>query len=279
MDKEITFPHAKINLGLFITDRLPNGYHRLQSLFYPVDWTDALEVIPQGEAGTCRLFQTGIPIGGDPATNLVTRAYTALRERFPDLPGVEAHLEKCIPFGAGLGGGSADGAAMLLTLRRLFDLPVSDAELETVSATLGADCTFFCRRGAQYLDGVGAELTPHPLSLRGWYILVVKPSVGVSTREAYSRVVPRRPERPLSQLLEAPVEAWRTTIVNDFETSVFALYPQLRQHKERIYACGATYASMSGSGSALFGLFDHDPGDLTSAFPADCLLHVSAARV
>ncbi len=279
MDKEIIFPHAKINIGLRVTDLLSNGYHRLQSLFYPVDWTDALEVIPRGDVGQCQLYTTGIPVGGDTASNLVARAYTRLLDRFPELPGVEAHLEKCIPFGAGLGGGSSDGAHMLLLLRKLFSLPLSDAEIEAIASTLGADCPFFCRRGAQYLEGVGAELTPHPLSLRGYYLLLVKPSVGVSTREAYSRVEPRHPAQPLSRLLEAPIAEWRNTVVNDFEPSVFALHPELAVLKARLYECGALYASMSGSGSTLFGIFAHDPGDLRDAFPADCELHGCEAQV
>jgi 4-diphosphocytidyl-2-C-methyl-D-erythritol kinase len=279
MDKEITFPYAKINIGLQITDRLPNGYHQLQSLFYPVDWCDALEVIPRGEPGTCQLVTTGIDVGGDPAQNLVSRAYARMLERFPDLPGVEAHLEKRIPFGAGLGGGSSDGAQMLLILRKIFNLPLSDNELETMASTMGADCPFFCRYGAQYLEGVGAELTPHPLSLKGYYILLVKPAVAVSTREAYSRVTPRHPETPLYQLLEEPIETWHDTVVNDFEASVFPLHPELQEIKDKIYQCGALYASMSGSGSTLFGIFAHHPGDLRSEFPADSELMVCQARV
>jgi 4-diphosphocytidyl-2-C-methyl-D-erythritol kinase len=274
MDKEISFPHAKINIGLFITERLPNGYHRLESLFYPIDWCDALEVIPHGEPGTCTLFNTGIPIDGDPATNLVSRAYAALSARFPGLPGVEAHLEKQIPFGAGMGGGSSDGAYMLLMLRKLFNLPLSDEELEAVAATLGADCPFFCRCGAQYLEGIGAELTPHPLSLRGLWAVVVKPAVVVPTREAYSRVVPRQPEHPLSELLEAPIETWRDTVRNDFEPSVFALHPELSSIKEQLYDLGACYAAMSGSGSTLFGLFYENPGDVRRHFPTDSVVKV-----
>jgi 4-diphosphocytidyl-2-C-methyl-D-erythritol kinase len=279
MDKEIIFPHAKVNIGLLVTDRLPNGYHRLESLFYPIEWCDALEVIPVAGTGRCHLFNTGIAVGGDTADNLVTRAYRLMADRFPDLPSVEVHLEKCIPFGAGLGGGSSDGAYMLSALRRMFALPISDAELERMAATMGADCPFFCRRGAQYLEGVGAELTPHPLSLKGYHFLLVKPTTAVSTREAYSLVVPRSPERPLSQLLQAPITVWRDTVVNDFEPSVFTLHPELGELKAELYHQGALYASMSGSGSTLFGIFNHHPGDLTSCFPADCILHGCAAQV
>ncbi len=278
-DKEIAFPHAKINIGLFVTERLSNGYHRLQSLFYPVEWCDALEVIPNDTIGTCRLEAGGITIDGDAESNLAVKAYRRLQNRFPDLPGVDMYLEKRIPFGAGLGGGSSDGAHALLMLRRLFDLPICDEELEKEAAALGADCTFFCRNGAQYLDGVGAELTPHPLSFAGKYIIIVKPPFGVSTREAYSHVVPRRPETPLDNLLLRPADEWRQAVANDFETSVFGLYPALREIKQELYNRGALYASMSGSGSAMFGIFDHEPQGVGSWFPADHAFKVVRARI
>ncbi len=278
-DKEIAFPHAKINIGLFVTERLSNGYHRLQSLFYPIGWCDALEIVPSGPVGSCRLETGGIAIDGDAESNLAVKAYRRLQRLFPDLPGVEMYLEKRIPFGAGLGGGSSDGAHALSMLRRLFDLPICDEELEAEAAALGADCTFFCRTGAQYLDGVGAELTPHPLSLAGRYLVVVKPPFGVSTREAYGHVVARRPPTPLGDLLRQPVEAWRHTIANDFETPVFMLHPALREIKQELYDRGALYASMSGSGSALFGIFAHEPQGVGSWFPADCDHRVVCAEI
>lgn len=267
-DKEIAFPHAKINIGLFVTRRRADGYHVLQSLFYPIGWHDALEILPAGGVGTCRLTTGGIAVEGDAESNLVVRAYRLLQRRFPDLPGVEIHLEKRIPTGAGLGGGSSDGAHALRMIARLYDLPLGDAEIEADAARLGADCVFFCRQGAQYLDGVGPELTPHPFSLRGRHIVIVKPPVGVSTREAYAHVMPHAPAVPLLTLLQHPIEAWRDAVVNDFEPSVFPLHPELASVKAELYRRGALYASMSGSGAALFGIFDTAPTEAAAWFPA-----------
>lgn len=270
-DKEIAFPNAKINVGLFITSRLANGYHTLQSLFYPIDWCDVLEIVPLSDMpGECRLTVTGIVVDGDPEQNLCVKAYRLMQSRFPQLPGVHIHLEKRIPFGAGLGGGSSDGAQTLLLLRKMFALEISDREIETMAAQMGADCTFFCRQGAQYLEhGIGGELTPHPFSLRDYWLVVVKPSVGVSTREAYSRVAPATPTTPLDILLSLPIEEWRNRVVNDFETSVFPIHPMLASDKETLYRQGALYASMSGSGSALFGIFKEAPAHPEEWFPAD----------
>lgn len=268
-DKEICFPYAKINLGLFVTKRLPNGYHILQTLFYPIDWRDALEVIPTSQIGECRLVQTGIAIGGNAEQNLVVKAYRRLQAHFPELPGIEVHLEKQIPFGAGLGGGSSDGAHALLMIRKLFNLPIDDATLAREAAAMGADCTFFLHQGAQYCEGIGYELEPHPLSLKGHYIVVVKPPFGVSTAEAYANVKPQEPAVPLEQLLKCPLDTWRMHIVNDFEASVFPHHPQLQEAKDELYRRGAIYASMSGSGSALFGIFDTSQENLHTWFDND----------
>lgn len=283
----ITFPNAKINLGLFVCKKRPeDGYHILQTLFYPIDWRDALEIIPEGEPGHCRMVQTGITIDGDPEQNLCVKAYRRLQQRFPDLPGCCIHLEKRVPFGAGLGGGSSDGAYTLLMLRELFNLPISNADLEQEAAAMGADCAFFVRcnpmaseansqkdeersktdsltssLSAQYCEGIGSEMTPHPISLADRWIVVVKPPFGVSTKEAYSNVHPKWPATDLCDLLQKPVEQWRDCIKNDFEDSVFPLHPELEKVKQSLYDHGAIYASMSGSGSALFGIFDHQPSD------------------
>lgn len=286
----ILFPEAKINIGLFVTRRREDGYHILQTLFYPIDWCDALEILeqrPTAEAGEwvetkdgrIRWYQTGITVDCDPEQNLCVRAYRLLQERYPDLPAVEMHLQKEVPFGAGLGGGSSDGAHALLLLRRLFGLVVSDAELEAMAARMGADCAFFCRCGnqlntagnggamqAQYCEGVGHELQPHALTLRGKYLVVVKPPFGVSTREAYGGVRPVMPTSPLDELLKRPIGEWRETVRNDFETTVFGLHPALHEVKEALYAHGALYASMSGSGSAMFGIFDSEQPDCAAWF-------------
>ncbi len=277
-DKEIAFPNAKINIGLLVCRRRPSdGYHILQTLFYPIDWRDGLEIIAEGVPGECRLMQTGIAIGGEAEQNLCVKAYRLLEREFPGLPGVTIHLEKCIPFGAGLGGGSSDGAYTLLLLRRLFDLDISDDRLASMAASLGADCAFFCRCSwlpdapdtacqAQYCEGVGHELEPSPLSLRGYWLVVVKPPFGVSTKEAYANVHPAEPAVGLPELLSRPIGQWRDCIVNDFERSVFPLHPELAEVKATLYRHGAVYASMSGSGSALFGLFATQPLDTNSWF-------------
>ncbi len=263
----LTFPNAKINLGLFVTRRREDGYHILQTLFYPIDWCDALEIVPAGEAGEVKFFATGIAVDGDAADNLCVRAYRALQQLRPDLPGCEIHLEKRIPFGAGLGGGSSDAAFTLTMLNKLFELGLNQEQLEAVAASLGADCAFFCRQGAQYCEGIGSEMEPYPLSLAGRWLVVVKPSFGVSTREAYAHVRPQQPPTPLYELLKQPVEAWRDTVRNDFEASVFPAHPELQTAKDTLYAHGALYASMSGSGSAMFGIFDRE-ADPAGWFPA-----------
>lgn len=286
----ILFPQAKINLGLFVTRRREDGYHILQTLFYPIDWRDALEITPQGinsnetpsaitTDGRIRWFQTGIQVNCDPELNLCVKAYRLLQERFHELPAVDMHLLKQVPFGAGLGGGSSDGAHTLLILREMFHLEVSDSDLEAMAARMGADCAFFCRCGsqlntssnggkmvAQYCEGIGFELQPHPLSLQGKHIVVVKPPFGVSTKEAYSNVRPMQPKVDLSELLQLPIEDWKQVIRNDFEASVFPLHPELQMVKDTLYRQGALYASMSGSGSALFGIFDQSQPDCQSWF-------------
>lgn len=278
----LLFPEAKINIGLFVTRRREDGYHILQTLFYPIDWCDALEIIPIDQpANTVVWRQDGIAVDCDPESNLCVKAYRLLQERFTSLPAVEMTLSKHIPFGAGLGGGSSDGAHALMMLCRMFQLDITGAEIETIASRMGADCAFFCRCGnqlntaangqamqAQYCEGIGHELEPHPLSLRGKYIVVVKPPFGVSTREAYSGVRPAVPATSLDQLLTRPIEQWRDCIHNDFEDSVFPLHPELDKVKQELYAQGALYASMSGSGSAMFAIFDKEVPDCASWFDA-----------
>lgn len=279
----ILFPQAKLNIGLFVTRRRPDGYHILQTLFYPIDWCDALEILPaEGPGPDVRWIQQGIQVDCDPELNLCVKAYRLLQQRYPDLPPVQMCLQKHIPFGAGLGGGSSDGAHALLMLRQLFNLDVTDAELEAMAAKMGADCAFFCRCGngmntaanqgqmqAQYCEGIGHELQPHTLSLRGHYIVVIKPPFGVSTRQAYSGVHPVVPEVSLDQLLTRPIDQWRDCIHNDFEDSVFPLFPELADIKQSLYSRGAVYASMSGSGSAMFAIFASEQPDCATWFGPD----------
>ena len=266
----LTFPCAKINLGLNIVERRSDGYHNLQTVFYPVPLNDALEVQPMDEGFPsdvdCDLKLTNIPVEGDERRNLVVRAYDLLKQDFPQLPRVHAHLYKSIPTQAGMGGGSSDCAAMLLLLNRQFGLGLSEPQLVGYAARLGADCPFFVLNSPAYAEGIGERLTPISLSLKGWWLAVVRPDIPVSTKEAFALIRPQQPELCCRDVVQQPVSTWRHVLVNDFEQSVFARHPEIGAIKDRLYEQGAVYAAMSGSGSAVFGLF-REAFDLDSMFP------------
>lgn len=254
----ITFPNIKINLGLSITEKRPDGYHNLETVFYPVALEDALEIRTAPEADKkFTLYQHGMEIAGNPEDNLVVKAYLLLDKEF-HLPPVEIHLYKHIPSGAGLGGGSSDAAFMLKLLNEHYNLALSDDQLESYAATLGADCAFFIRNKPTFAEGIGNIFSPIDLSLNGYRIVIVKPNVFVSTREAFSAIRPHRPEYPIKEVIKRPVNEWRDTLINDFEASVFPQHPVIGEIKEELYRQGAVYASMSGSGSSVFGLFAPD---------------------
>ena len=251
----ITFPNIKINLGLSITEKRPDGYHNLETVFYPVALEDALEIRTNPEAQQkFTLHQHGMEIAGNPENNLVVKAYLLLDKEF-HLPPVEIHLYKHIPSGAGLGGGSSDAAFMLKLLNEHYNLQLSDKQLEDYAATLGADCAFFIKNTPTYAEGIGNIFSPIELSLKGYRIMIVKPDVFVSTREAIANIRPHRPEYPVREVIRRPVAEWKDTLINDFEASVFPQYPVIGEIKEELYHQGAIYASMSGSGSSVFGLF------------------------
>ena len=263
----ITFPNAKINLGLQITERRPDGYHNLDTVFYPIPLHDALEITIAEEANyDCRLHLSGIEIEGDTDNNLVVRAYRLLAANHT-LPSVDVYLHKHIPTGAGLGGGSADASYMLRLLNEMFSLNISTEQLEIYAAQLGADCPFFINNTPVYATGIGNKFHPIELNLSGWYIVVVKPNVFVSTKDAYSMVRPEKPTVTLDKKISRPIEEWKDTISNDFEKGIFAIHPELEEIKNKLYELGATYASMSGSGSALFGLFKIEVVNIELHFP------------
>ena len=251
----ITFPNAKINLGLNIVERRPDGYHNIETVFYPIPLTDVLEIVPaEGETSlTCYGNKVDCP----PEKNLVMKAYRLLQEKY-DLPPVAIHLYKHIPDGAGLGGGSSDAAHTLLMLNSMFDLGVPRDDLAAMAATLGADCAFFIYNRPMMATGIGDVLSPIEVNLQGKSLLLVKPPFGVDTRTAYSRVVPAPATVDLSHTIARPVEMWDGTLKNDFEPSVFAALPQLWLIKAQLFDAGAEYAAMSGSGSTVFGLFGSD---------------------
>lgn len=262
----IDFPNAKINLGLNIVEKRSDGYHNLETIFYPVQIEDALEVTERSRETAlnsskttdstkkCRLHQTGLQIEGADENNLVVRAYRLLDSIF-NLPPVDVSLVKHIPSGAGLGGGSADAAYMLKILNKLFSLNLTINELEMYAAKLGADCAFFVRNTPSYAEGIGNEFSPVQLSISGYGIMVVKPDVFVSTRQAFALIKPQRWDIPLKEAIVHPVAEWKELVKNDFEQSVFTQFEVVGRIKEWLYNHGAEYASMSGSGSSVFGLF------------------------
>ncbi len=263
----ISFPNAKINLGLHITEKRPDGFHNLETVFYPVGWCDVLEFV---EANELQFTSSGISIPGDPESNLVMKAYRLLKKEF-EIPALKIHLHKQIPFGAGLGGGSSDGAFMLKMLNKVYDLNLSEERLIDYSLILGSDCPFFIMNKPVYATEKGDKMNIINLKLNGLFIIIVKPQVEVSTAKAFQLVVPQKSEISLDNLVHLPVQNWKYSIVNQFESSVFQQYPEVGAIRRQLYDSGAVYASMSGSGSSVFGLFRQLPANLESLFPAPFL--------
>lgn len=258
--KMLVFPNAKINLGLNIIEKRLDGYHNLETIFYPVPLEDALEIhlLTDATAEKCRLHQTGKTIEGSPEQNLIVKAYRLLDDIF-DLPSVEVYLHKCIPSGAGLGGGSSDAAFMLKLLNKKFELHLTEETLEEYAAMLGADCAFFIRNCPTYAEGIGNLFSPLPSALssllKGWNLWLVKPDIFVSTKQAFAQIHPHKPTHPIREIVQQPIKTWKESLINDFEESVFAQFPPIKEIKEEMYRQGAVYASMSGSGSSVYGLF------------------------
>ena len=238
-----------------MVSRRADGYHNLETVFFPVKLCDALEMVVAKET---RLTVSGIEIEGNFSDNLVLKAYRLLKNDF-DLPPVHFHLHKIVPLGAGLGGGSSDAASALKMLNNYFGLNLNTDILEQYAAQIGADCPFFIRNKAVFATGIGNEFQSLQLNLDDYQIVILKPNCSVSTREAYQNITPAKPQIPLFEAIQQPSETWKDTIINDFEKSVFPQYPEIQQLKENLYRMGSVYAAMSGSGSAVFGLFRHLP--------------------
>lgn len=268
----ITFPIAKINLGLNVVERRTDGYHNLETVFYPVPISDALELTimnPKFPSATdCDIKVTNINVEGDEQRNLVVRAYQLLKQDFQQMPRVHAHLFKGIPTQAGMGGGSSDCAYTIRLLNEMFTLGLSDDQMIRYAARLGADCPFFILSRPAYAEGIGERLQPIDLDLTGYYIAVVRPDIPVSTKEAFSLIKPAKPAKCCRDVVSQPIETWREELVNDFELSVFALHPEIGAIKEQLYSLGAVYAAMSGSGSAVFGIF-RETVKLSDNFPSE----------
>ena len=256
----ICFPNAKINLGLHITEKRSDGFHNIETVFYPIQWKDALEVIEnknwKSSEIRCQLTCYGIEIAGDLQQNLILQAYNKLAEKF-DIPPIQVHLYKNIPMGAGLGGGSSDASFFIQQMNLLFDLKLHEDELLNLASTLGSDCAFFIKNKPMFAFEKGNRFMDCAVDLSNYTIITVFPKIHSNTQLAYSRVIPKKPKTELQQIIQGiSVKNWRENLVNDFESSVFYHFPEIKKLKDELYDCGALYASLSGSGSAVYGIFD-----------------------
>ena len=251
----IQFPNCKINLGLSILAKRADGYHELETVFYPIAVSDALEILP---AANLTMNHSGITVPGDPAQNLCLKAYHLLKKDFPTLPAVQMHLHKNIPMGAGLGGGSSDGTAALMILNQQFTLGLNDQQLIAYASQLGSDCPFFVYNKACHATGRGEVLTPIQLDLSNYQFLLVHPGVHIATAWAFQQLNPHIKSESIQAIIEKPITDWKNYLINDFEAPVFKAEPTLSVIKDQLYQLGAIYASMSGSGSSLFGIFPKD---------------------
>jgi len=251
----ISFPNAKINLGLNILSKRTDGYHDIESCLYPVPFTDVLEIIPSNQFS---FTNSGLVVDNDCGDNLCIKAYKLIQSGY-DIPTVSMHLHKVIPMGAGLGGGSSDAAFTLKMLNELFELRITNDQLKEFAAELGSDCPFFIDNQPALATGTGTALSLIPLALKGKYLVLVFPGLSISTAEAYANVKSDKPSVELKEVLKLPITGWKDQLQNDFEASIFPNHPLLSKVKEQLYDQGATYAAMSGSGSTLFGIFDHKP--------------------
>ena len=252
----ITFPNAKINLGLNIVEKRPDGYHNLETIFYPINLQDALEVTRrENNDKEYTLHISGSPLEGEPEDNLVVQAYKLLKKDYPGLLPVDIHMYKHIPAGAGLGGGLSDAACMIKLLNDKFSLGLSTERMEEYAVKLGADCAFFIRNKPVFATGIGNLFEPVELSLKGYHIILIKPDIFVSTRDAFAEIKPVRPAVSLKEIVKQPMETWKNSMKNDFEDSVFKKFPEIAAIKDELYDLGAVYAAMSGSGSSVYGIF------------------------
>jgi len=264
----IFYPNAKINIGLNVVEKRKDGYHNLETVFYPISLQDAIEIHDiEGEIPECgyQLKVSGTVLDGTPDDNLVIKAYKLLKADF-DLPPVSIYVYKHIPTGAGLGGGSSDAAFVIKALNDKFGLQLTDSQMEEYSARLGADCAFFIKNKPVFATGIGNVFHPFELSLKGKTLVLIKPDVFVSTKDAYSAVKPCAPMHSLPELLMRPIEEWSETVFNDFENSVFPKFPEIAAIKDKLYDLGAVYASMSGSGSSVYGIFNQPVENVDEKF-------------
>ena len=254
----VLFPNCKINLGLHVIRKRNDDYHDIETVFYPVPFQDALEVIQNDEPGEKNIqFSTsGLTVQGKNEDNLCIKAYQLLKKDFSQLSPIKLHLHKTIPTGTGLGGGSADGAFTLKLLNQKFDLGLSTEQLLDYALQLGSDCPFFIINKPCYATGRGEVLETIQLDLSPYKLIIVNPGIHVSTVEAFSLITPTLPSGSIKKIIHQPIESWRTGLKNDFEEPVFKKYPEIKQIKDELYKAGAVYASMTGSGSTVYGILE-----------------------
>ena len=265
-------PNCKINLGLNIVRKRMDGYHDIETVFYPSDLCDIIE-ITASEDGRFRFSSSGLKIPGDPASNLCVQAYELFREHF-QIPAVNLHLQKVIPLGSGLGGGSSDGAFTLKALNEMFRSGLNNSQLKAFASRLGSDCTFFIENIPAFAKGRGELLEKVSVNLSGFYLLIIIPQVHVNTADAYSMIQPAMPKISLKEIISLPVNQWKDKLINDFEDPVSLKFPIIGKIKELLYQKGAVYSSLSGSGSAVYGLFNVIPA-VESLFPG-CYVWLSS---
>jgi 4-diphosphocytidyl-2-C-methyl-D-erythritol kinase len=263
----ILFPKCKINIGLNVVEKRLDGYHNIESIFYPVNLCDALEIVSQDQKrGTITISISGIEILGSSEDNLCHKAYHLLNKQF-NLPGIDLFLHKAIPMGAGLGGGSSDGASTLVLLNQLFDLKLSLYQLKSYASQLGSDCAFFIESAPCYVQGRGEELSKIKDTLKDFFVVLINPGIHINTAKAYSFLKPTNPAINCYQVVnEQPIESWKNSLTNDFEKYAFETFSLVKDIKKELYNSGAIYSSMSGSGSTVYGIFNKEV-DLKNSFP------------
>lgn len=254
----IVFPNCKINLGLNVTEKRPDGYHNIETVFYPVNWCDALEIL-DGKQKPFELEVSGLAVSGPIEQNIIFKAWRAITATHK-MPPIKVNLQKALPMGAGLGGGSSDAAFFLKLANKKYNLGLTTQQLVEIAKTLGADCAFFIENSPVFATGKGDEFSPINVNLSAYYILLVHPGINSNTQEAYAGVTPVKPSKSVKEIVETqPIENWKSLLINDFEKSIFAKYPEVEELKKDLYYAGAVYACMSGSGSAVFGIFKSKP--------------------
>lgn len=251
----IVFPNCKINLGLNIVNKRIDGYHDLETIFFPIQINDILEILPSKSADTT-FTQSGLTVDVAVNNNICMKAYHLLRNNFPTLPPIQMHLHKIIPMGAGLGGGSADGSFALQTINEIFHLEISNEQLIQYALQLGSDCPFFIHNKPCFATSRGEIMEPVELDLKDYKIVLINPGIHISTAWAFSNITPLKPEISVRNIIEQPIKTWKKELVNDFESPAMLAFPVIANIKQQLYNQGAVYASMTGSGSTLYGIFE-----------------------